>query len=279
MTVNELYGIGLRMLKESGNADYSFDCDCLFTAFTGVDKTRRIINRNDDISAKAENSFFSAVKRRIDGEPLQYILGEWEFMGLPFKVGEGVLIPRPETEMLVETANEFLKNKVNAVVFDLCAGSGAIGLSVARYNPNVTVYLFEKYDGALKYLRENAGLLELPNVKILKYDIFNGFPNDLPKADILLSNPPYIKDDEVPLLQKEVSFEPDTALKGGEDGLVFYKAIHDKWLDGVKKGGIIVFECGDGQSEDIKSMFSDKSDKISVLYDFNDIDRTVKINV
>ena len=111
MTVNELYGIGLRMLKESGNADYSFDCDCLFTAFTGVDKTRRIINRDDDISAKAENSFFSAVKRRIDGEPLQYILGEWEFMGLPFKVGEGVLIPRPETEMLVETANEFLKNK------------------------------------------------------------------------------------------------------------------------------------------------------------------------
>lgn len=279
MTVNELYGIGLKMLKESGNADYSFDCDCLFTAFTGVDKIRRIINRDDDISAKAENSFFSAVKRRIDGEPLQYILGEWEFMGLPFKVGEGVLIPRPETEMLVETANEFLKNKENAVVFDLCAGSGAIGLSVARYNPNVTVYLFEKYDGALKYLRENAGLLELSNVKILKYDIFDGFPNDLPKADVLLSNPPYIKDDEVPLLQKEVSFEPYTALKGGEDGLAFYKAIRDRWLDGVKKGGIIVFECGDGQSEDIKNMFSDKSDKISVLYDFNDIDRIVKINV
>ena len=143
MTVNELYGIGLKMLKESGNADYSFDCDCLFTAFTGVDKTRRIINRDDDISAKAENSFFSAVKRRIDGEPLQYILGEWEFMGLPFKVGEGVLIPRPETEMLVEFALDYLKDKKSRVVFDLCAGSGCIGLSVARLCPDSKVYLIE----------------------------------------------------------------------------------------------------------------------------------------
>ena len=107
MTVNELYGIGLKMLKESGNADYSFDCDCLFTAFTGVDKTRRIINRDDDISANAENSFFSAVKRRIDGEPLQYILGEWEFMGLPFKVGEACLFLVPKPKCLLKQLMNF----------------------------------------------------------------------------------------------------------------------------------------------------------------------------
>lgn len=279
MTVKELYAIGLKKLKNSGNTDFAFDCDCLFSQFVGLDKIRRIVSENEDISNEAENVFLSAVKRRTDGEPLQYILGEWEFMGLEFKVGEGVLIPRPETEMLVVEANSCLKGKENPIVYDLCAGSGAIGLSVAKFNPFSTVYLFEKYDGALGYLKKNAETLGLSNVHILKYDIFDGCPCDLPKADVLLSNPPYIKDSEVKTLQKEVGFEPDTALKGGEDGLMFYRAIHDKWFDAVKKGGIFVFECGDGQSEDIRSIFSDKQCEISVLYDFNDIDRTVKINV
>ncbi len=279
MTVKELYAAGLCELKNSGNADFGFDCDCLFSQFAGFDKIRRIVSENEDVSNEAENAFLSAVKRRTDGEPLQYILGEWEFMGLNFKVGEGVLIPRPETEMLVMEANAYLKYKEKTVVYDLCAGSGAIGLSVAKFNPFSTVYLFEKYDDALGYLRKNAEILELSNVHILKYDIFDGCPCDLPEADVLLSNPPYVKDSEVKSLQKEVGFEPDTALKGGEDGLKFYRAIHDKWFDAVKKGGIFVFECGDGQSEDITSIFSDKQCEISVLYDFNDIDRTVKINV
>lgn len=279
MTVKELYTVGLNELKNSGNTDSSFDCDCLFSQFVGFDKIRRIVSGNEDVSNESENAFLSAVKRRTDGEPLQYILGEWDFMGLNFKVGKGVLIPRPETEMLVEEANGFLSDKENAIVFDLCAGSGAIGLSVAKFNPFSTVYLFEKYDGAHGYLRKNAEILRLPNVHILKYDIFDGCPCYLPKADVLLSNPPYIKDSEVMSLQKEVGFEPDTALKGGDDGLLFYRAIHDKWFDAVKKGGIFVFECGDGQSEDITSIFSDKQCEISVLYDFNDIDRIVKINV
>ena len=246
MTVKELYTVGLNELKNSGNTDSFFDCDCLFLQFVGFDKIRRIVSGNEDVSNDAENAFLSAVKRRTDGEPLQYILGEWEFMGLNFKVGKGVLIPRPETEMLVIEANAYLKSKENPVVYDLCAGSGAIGLSVAKFNPFSTVYLFEKYDGALGYLRKNAEMLELSNVRILKYDIFDGCPCDLPKADVLLSNPPYIKDSEVKTLQKEVGFEPDTALKGGDDGLLFYRAIHDKWFDAVKKGGIFVFECGDG---------------------------------
>jgi len=279
MTVKELYAVGLKKLKNSGNTDFAFDCDCLFSQFVGFDKIRRIVSENEDVSNEAENAFLSAVKRRTDGEPLQYILGKWEFMGLEFKVGEGVLIPRPETEMLVVEANACLKGKENPIVYDLCAGSGAIGLSVAKFNPFSTVYLFEKYDGALGYLRKNAEMLGLSNVHILKYDVFDGCPCDLPKANVLLSNPPYIKDSEVKTLQKEVGFEPDTALKGGEDGLLFYRAIHDKWYDAVKKGGIFVFECGDGQSEDIRSIFSDKQCEISVLYDFNDIDRTVKINV
>lgn len=279
MTVKELYALGLDRLKKSGCSDYAFDCDCLFSQFVGFDKIKRIISGNSPVEPDKAEKFLSCVKRRADGEPLQYILGEWEFMGLDFKVGEGVLIPRPETEMLVETANEYLHGRENCTVYDLCAGSGAIGLSVAAFNPSSTVYLFEKYDGALKFLRENAELSGLSNIHTVNYDIFDGSPCDLPKADVLLSNPPYIKNDEVPHLQKEVGFEPETALKGGDDGLDFYRAIHDKWFDSVNKGGICVFECGDGQSEDIKSIFSDKPCEISVLYDFNDIDRTVKINV
>ncbi len=279
MTVSELFEFGINELKPGFDDCYKFDCECLFEKITGVSKIQRIIDPDKTVDDALCREFFDAVKKRKNNVPLQYILGEWEFMGLNFKVGEGVLIPRPETELLVECANEFLREKNGGIVFDLCAGSGAIGLSVAYFNPNCTVYLIEKFDAAFKYLTENSKQLNLKNVKIIKGDIFDFSVDLLPNPDVILSNPPYIKNGEVPFLQKEVGFEPDTALKGGEDGLDFYREIFRKWYPLVNENGMIAMECGDGQSKDIANIFSKSDNRITVLNDFNDIDRIVKINV
>ena len=120
-------------------------------------------------------------------------------------------------------------------------------------------------------------MLELPNVKILKYDIFDGFPNDLPEADVLLSNPPYIATEELAALQKEVRFEPSLALDGGIDGLKFYRALSEKWFPYLTKGGTAAMECGEGQAKNILSMFLNKADGAKLIKDGAGTDRVVVV--
>ena len=266
------------MLMDAGIDDYCFDSECLLIKAAG--KTRRdVLCHGDDVlSEHDEKLLLKLAKRRALGEPLQYILGEWDFCEFTFNVGEGVLIPRPETEMLVENADLFLKNRENAVVYDLCSGSGCIGITVKNRNPSLDVYLMEKYPAALSYLRKNARLYNFPNENIIECDVLSGCP-DLPKADLIISNPPYIKSEELPSLQREVGFEPKTALDGGKDGLMFYRAICDRWLPCCKKGGEILLECGDSQGEDIRTIFDGKASSSEIMYDFNHIDRVVKIIV
>lgn len=277
MTVSELYKKGVDLLKENSSEDAEFDCDCLFERFTGHNRLNRIINPDTDVESQKVTDFLNSVNRRLKGEPLQYILGVWEFMGFEFFVGEGVLIPRPETEILVEQAIEYIKTHKNAVVYDLCAGSGAIGLSVAKLCPDCRVYLFEKYEGALNYLNINRDKLNAENASVIKYDIFDGFEMSTEAPDIILSNPPYVETQEISTLQSEVGFEPKTALDGGEDGLDFYRCIKDKWSDYIKPGGRLIMECGEAQSREIADMFS-KASAIEFIKDFNNIERVVKID-
>lgn len=279
MTVRELYEKGFSLLKNAGIDDCSFELSQLFEAATGYNKIVRVIEAESVIEKDKEARFLQLVSRRINGEPLQYILGKWEFMGFEFAVGEGVLIPRPETELLVENAVEYLKSKDNSVVYDLCAGSGAIGLSIAKLCRGCEVYLFEKYDGALEYLKKNAKNFGLDNVHIIKADIKDGKPFDIPSPQLIVSNPPYIKTADISSLQSEVLREPLTALDGGEDGLYFYRIIHDKWLDCLSVGGMLLVECADNQSKEIIEIYNDGRCKCEVLYDFNNIDRAVRINV
>ncbi len=279
MTVNELYLKGEKLLKQKLIENASFDCDCLFDHFVGYDKAKRIAHGSQPVPELKEKAFLNAVDKRLNNEPLQYILGKWEFMGIEFSVGPGVLIPRPETELLVETAFEYLKSNKNAVIYDLCAGSGAIGLSLAKLFPDCYVYLFEKYEEAFVYLKNNAAALKADNVKLIQRDIFDGVCEDIDKPDIILSNPPYIKSDEISSLQKEVGFEPSTALDGGRDGLEFYRCIRDKWFKHIKKGGFLAVECGEEQSEDIVSIFSQDDINAVLIKDFNNIDRVVRLNV
>lgn len=215
--------------------------------------------------------------RRINGEPLQYILGKWDFMGRSFKVGKGVLIPRPETEQLCEMIIKRLKDKKNAVVYDLCAGSGCIGLTLKRECPDIDIYLVEKSGEALKYLMDNATevckntFLTIVKGDVLQLDLFELYP----LADVIVSNPPYIKSDEVPLLQKEVTFEPAMALDGGEDGLVFYRYIISQWSQKLKSDGEMFFEIGEEQGKEVSSLFEGIGFNSRVIKDYNNHDRIV----
>lgn len=280
MTVFEVYQKGLELLKSHQIEDALIDCDLLFADAVGKDRFWRRLHRDDTMSLTSIDVFFQNIERRLQGEPLQYILGLWSFFGRDFFVGEGVLIPRPETEELVERANKILKDKPSAVVYDLCAGSGAIGLTVALENPNTFVYLFEKYDAAFSYLQKNLDALGVRNAKAIQADILN-FPFETLKqqADLLLSNPPYIPSAELKTLQKEVQKEPQTALDGGKDGLLFYKAIKESWLPFVNANGTLLFECGNEQGNAIAELFSNDSVNQKIIYDFNAVDRIVEINV
>lgn len=207
-----------------------------------------------ELSEENLDLFDSLVEKRRTGYPLQYILGEWDFFGNTFKLTEGVLIPRPETEQIVYETNKFLKNKRDAVVFDLCAGSGCIGLSIAANNPDCNVYLFDISDAALACSRTNASLLCLENVSILNYDILIGCTSDLPVPDVIVSNPPYVTEDEFRTLQRELFFEPKEAIVAEGDGFCFYRALCEKWLPSLKNGGFYMFESGEGQPEYICEM-------------------------
>lgn len=278
MTVSQVFQNGLTVLKESDIADAEFDCGCLFSEAFQVSHAWRITHAEDAASEKRAELFSSFIRRRATGEPLQYILGKWSFYGRDFFVGKGVLIPRPETEQLVEFAVKTIRKKQMKTVIDLCAGSGCIGLTVALENPDCFVWLLEKYDGALNYLKKNLRALGVKNAEILQADALSAVLPDL-HADLLLSNPPYVPDGEMPALQKEVRFEPDTALLGGADGLRFYRAIAETWLRVLNPGGEVFLECGDGQGKAIVSIFQEKSGAQEIIYDFNDIDRFVHITV
>lgn len=279
MTVREVYLRGVQSLATVAADDAKFECDCLLEYATGISKTQRLANPSKEVTPDGQAGFSSVLKRRLRGEPLQYILGKWSFCGRNFSVGEGVLIPRPETEQLVETANAHIRQNGYRVIFDLCAGSGCIGLTVALENPEVQVYLFEKYDAALYYLRKNRDALGVKNAELVQADILTYTPKNGFCADMLLSNPPYIPSGEMCSLQLEVLHEPHTALDGGEDGLLFYRAIAKRWLPYLHVRGEMLFECGDGQGEAIASVFREKTAAQTVLYDFNNIDRFVQITV
>ncbi len=256
--------------------DAGFEADCIVADLLGVrNSALRIIGEtdiSDEIVLKAE----SYADRRLKGEPLQYILGKWEFYGLDFFVGEGVLIPRPETELLIDIALKFAENKENITCFDLCSGSGCIGITVSKLIKDADVTVLEKSDEALKYLLKNKAHNSADNVTVIQGDLFDGADLfDGKKCDILLSNPPYIRRDVISSLQREVLSEPQMALDGGADGLDFYRAIAEKWFCCVKSDGMVAVEIGEEQGSDVRQIFSKYFKTVNVIKDFSGNDRVV----
>ena len=275
MTVNELYRQGAEMLDYAFIENAFFDARGLIEKAVGIDANQFALKKEQKVSPKQEAEFLSLIRRRIAGEPLQYILGEWEFMGYPFTVGEGVLIPRPETELLVDFAKEKLSGKTAPVVFDLCSGSGCIAISIAKLFPKAKVYAVEKSNEACVYLKKNIKLNKAKNVELIKGDISN--PDVLKgiKPDLILSNPPYVKTEEIPQLQKEVQHEPVSALDGGIDGLDFYKILSADWMSRMPSGTVMAVECGEGQAEDISQMFFLSRCEVDIINDLSGIPRVV----
>ncbi len=271
MTVNQLLKNAIGILSDSGIENAQNEARWIFEACFENGRELMFFGGNKEINPEA---YLEKISERANGRPLQYVIGSWDFFGEEFSVGEGVLIPRPETEMLVEFAQEFLKDKKNSIVVDLCSGSGCIGITVARLFPESKVYLVEKSEEALFFLCRNVENSGCGNITVVSGDAFlSPAENGIDEFDLLLSNPPYIPSDELSSLQSEVRLEPEMALDGGCDGLDFYRTIAEKWLPSCK--GAVCIECGEGQTEKIEKMFSIHCKETYPQKDFRNILRTV----
>ncbi|MCR5652680.1 MAG: peptide chain release factor N(5)-glutamine methyltransferase [Ruminococcus sp.] len=260
---------------KAGIENPAFNSLCLVEKAFDITQNDLIINPEISVEDDTLRNFEKLVERRLSGEPLQYIIGEWDFFSYRFKVGEGVLIPRDDTEVLLRACLDIIKCKPRARVLDLCSGSGALAVVIAK-ECDAEVYAVEKSENALPYLYENIRLNDA-DVKVREGDIFecakkfeDGF------FDLILSNPPYIKTGEISTLQREVGFEPRMALDGGEDGLDFYRFIIKEWSRTLKRGGTLAFELGEEQYDIVSSLMSGAGySDITAKLDFGGVHRAV----
>lgn len=267
MNVKEAYDYSFSFLKANGVDEAENKALNAVCCIAGIKLGEYQAHKDDFVNMKRLADFLWRLKT---GEPLQYVIGKWDFYESEFFVGEGVLIPRPETEELTELVIDYAKSLEKPVIFDLCSGSGCIGISVAKKLSNAFVYCIEKSEDAYKYLERNAK--DVANVECILGDISNEF--DLPMADIIVSNPPYIKSEDMKTLQKEVKKEPSMALDGGNDGLDFYRIINDKWKKYLKDDGRLFLEIGEDEGKSIKGALSAFSN-ITVKKDLSGNDRMV----
>ena len=273
MVISALRRLVAERLSSGCVEDAAFDSDNIIAFALKMTKTEMLINFDREVDSESEKQIFSLADRRISGEPLQYIIGEWEFYGLPFYVGDGVLIPRADTEILVDNAIEFLKTKDNAKVIDLCSGSGCIAVSVKANLPSISVFAVEIYQKAMGYLMRNVERNGV-EIDVIKADVL-AEPIGFEKFDVILTNPPYIETKVVETLSKEVKNEPITALDGGEDGLVFYRAIAKNWLPLLKNDGRIFAEIGEDQAAAVTEIFENHGLECKTVKDLNGHDRVI----
>ncbi|MCD7771347.1 MAG: peptide chain release factor N(5)-glutamine methyltransferase [Oscillospiraceae bacterium] len=276
--VSSLYNEALSSLESGGIEDASFEADVIFEEVFGRDfKLKLLTGQLDRKETEAEAmSIHTMLHRRLSGEPLQYIVGRWDFYRSEFSVGEGVLIPRQDTETLVESAYKLVKDIPSPKIIDLCSGTGCIAITLSELLPDSEVHAVEFYDDAYSYLEKNIaehGNCVIPH----KLDVldessagqFTGF-------DLITCNPPYLTSEDMQGLQKEVTHEPETALYGGNDGLDFYRAIPTIWKSSLSPGGYIAFEIGASQGEAVKSILKSAGyQDVRIIRDLCGKDRTV----
>lgn len=276
MTIEELYRKAKYILQKAGIEDPAFDALCLIEKVFNYNRTM-LIAKGDAIATEIkEKEFLKLVEMRAQFEPLQYLLGSWNFMGYDFFVGKGVLIPREDTSEVVTLCIEQTKKYKKPKILDLCAGSGAISVVLAKEIPEAEVTAVELSDKAFPYLLKN---IEHNNadVKAVNGDIFkclNIFEDGY--FDIIVSNPPYIIRDEIKTLQKEVQREPSMALDGGVDGYDFYRFIISNWTSKLKPKGSLAFELGEGQMDTVKNLMAQENfGEFKEKIDLGDIQRAI----
>lgn len=275
MTVRDYYINAKNLLQKSGIEDFAYDARLILENVLSIGHNEWLISLNKNIPSEKLALLDEKLEKRQNRYPLQYILGEWNFYKYSFKVGEGVLIPRSDTEILVEKCCEYLKTVKQPKVLDLCAGSGCIGISIAKDFPQSAVFAVEKFDSALEYLNRNIEHNNATNVTVIKGDVLAGDGSD-GVYNLIVSNPPYIPPCEMEIISPETRFEPKTALLGGQDGMLFYKAIVKEYKNSLTKGGMLAFEVGINEDRKVAEILKTADFKnITVTKDFNGINRVV----
>ncbi|MCX5698841.1 MAG: peptide chain release factor N(5)-glutamine methyltransferase [Candidatus Omnitrophica bacterium] len=257
------------------------EAELVYSYVLNCDRLSLYLNK-DAILDKDRSVLISQIlERRISGEPLQYILGRCEFMGLEFKVDRRALIPRPETEILISCALEKLKSSGKTApgkILDLGTGSGCIAICLAKLLPQALIWATDISLAALRLAKENADLHKV-KVKFLHSDIFSALKKDQEKFDLIISNPPYISRQEFRGLAKEISFEPVLALEAGIDGLDFYRRIISQAAGYLKEDGFLILEMGLGQRRSIENILrkSKNFEIMEIVKDYNNIERVMVV--
>ncbi|NLV86251.1 MAG: peptide chain release factor N(5)-glutamine methyltransferase [Clostridiales bacterium] len=278
-TYNEIYIDSRKKLKEMNVPAYGLEARFIVANAAGKTMDAFLRDLRLYASKEVEEKAEEMISRRQDGEPVAYITGEWEFYGLPMAVTRDVLIPRTDTEVLVDTALEYLKNKkMDARVLDLCTGSGCVGCAIAKKLSGSRVTLIDNSMKALAVAKQNVWKNKLnPRVSCILADALLPPPMMLGSFDLLVCNPPYIPTEDIAGLDDSVRvFEPVYALDGGVDGMDFYRAILAKWKNAVRTGGMMMFEVGIGQAEDLALLMRASGlSNVGFVKDTLDIDRVV----
>lgn len=267
--------------KEAGIENFNIDINAALKHFLNVDDIFIATHKDYEISNEIQQKFVDFVKKRKENMPLAYILGIKEFMSLNFFVDKSTLIPRPDTEILVEEIIQRCNNKQNIKILDLCTGSGAIGISLAKYIENSFVVCVDKFLDTLSVAKKNAKLNNVcERCKFLQCDVLTDLKTLGKEYDVVVSNPPYIASYVVSTLDKTVKdFEPLMALDGGLDGLVFYRKIIDDIDLILKDKGLLAFEIGYDQKEDVICLMKEKFENIYSKCDLSGNDRVVLANL
>ncbi len=276
-TIREALQQGKLCLQEAGKADAAFDAELLLEKAVGMNRTALFLRGEERISDAAAEAYEGFLAQRAAGRPTQYILGEWEFMGLPFHVGEGVLIPRGDTEVLVETILEKQQSERFKSILDIGTGSGCIPISLGHYGKFEKIMAVDISQKALGYATKNAAQNHV-QIDFYESDLFQGMPAQWRgRLEAIVSNPPYIAKKVIEELETEVKdFEPLNALDGGEDGLDFYRAIVEQSRSWLQDGGWLFFEIGYDQGEALLSLMTESGyEEVTLKQDLSGLDRVV----
>ncbi len=276
MKIIDSFNLIKEKLTEAGAESPAFDTSELISFVLGTPYSPAL-DKEKELSEDKLATLLELCERRCEGEPLQYILGQWEFYGFPFKVGKGVLIPRDDTEVALRASFAHLDKIKNPKILDLCAGSGTLAVTLKKLYPEAEVTAVELSDEAFYYLKENANL-NSAHINLINGDIFNVYKDFEDRYfDLIISNPPYLTTEELKGMQKELYFEPAMALDGGEDGCDFYRQIIPLYTPKLKVGGQLIFELDGIEAEYTAELMKAKNyAQIEILDDLGGIHRAIK---
>lgn len=282
MLVREMIKTGENRLLRAHCMDPCLDAELLYYHLTGADRVELFLKANQTADESLQEQYFELIARREQRIPLQHITGTQEFMGLTFRVNPDVLIPRQDTEILVEETAKIIRGdnprfypRRTWKVLDLCCGSGAIGVSLARICQNVQITASDFSPEALETAKKNAAMNRV-KIKFMKGDLYKAVGKKT--YDMIVSNPPYIRTHMIPMLQDEVkTHEPMMALDGGTDGLHFYKKIISGAPRHLKKQGVLALEIGHDQAEAVAELIKETKSftKVNIIKDLAGHDRVV----